>query len=356
MAVSQELQTQTRSSPRWKPADWIGLGVLVSFLVVGLSWSKWMPYWDRAWTLSETSLWDGDILFDSAGDSFSLAGAWNYTLVYFGAVWKALVVALLVAAAIEALVRRDWLVRLMNRPSPLRQSLVGATLSMPSMMCTCCAAPVAAGLRRSGVSSGAALAYWVGNPLLNPAVLVFLALVLPWQYVVTRLLVGVLVAVGATALIGKWLGGRTDAIPKEPTGAPSLSVLPGRYFRSLSRFTLVLVPEHLILVFLMGLLSPWLSGLYGFEGRIGAVAILIAAVVGTLLVIPTGGEIPIIAALLAAGVGVGTTGALLVALPALSVPSMVMVGNALGWRATTAMATAVVIAAVLAGTLLLMLS
>src|SRR5699024_12015236 len=127
------------------------------------------------------------------------------------------------------------------------------------------------------------------------------ALVLPWQYVVTRLLVGVLVAVGATVLIGKWLGGRTDAIPKEPTGAPSLSVLPGRYFRSLSRFTLVLVPEQLILVFLMCLLRPWLSGLYGLEGRIGAVAILIAAVVGTLLAISTGGEIPIIAALLAAG-------------------------------------------------------
>src|SRR5699024_11693251 len=93
----------------------------------------------------------------------------------------------------------------------------------------------------------------------------------------------------------------TDAIPTAPPGAPSLLFLPGRYFRSLSRFTLVLVPEHLILVFLMGLLSPWLSGLYGLEGRIGAVAILIAAVGRTLLVIPTGGEIPIIAALLAAG-------------------------------------------------------
>lgn len=356
VTVSQELQTQTRSSSPWRPADWIGLSVLVTFLVVGLSWSKWLPYWDRAWTLSETSLWDGDILFDTAGESFSLVGAWNYTLVYFDAVWKALVVALLVAAAIEALVRRDWLVRLMNRPSPFQQSLVGATLSMPSMMCTCCAAPVTGGLRRSGVSSGAALAYWVGNPLLNPAVLVFLALVLPWQYVVIRFLVGVLVAVGATAFIGKWLGGRTDAIPQEPTVQPSLSALPGRYFRSLSRFGLVLVPEHVVMVFLMGLLSPWLTGLYGLEGRIGAVAILIAAVVGTLLVIPTGGEIPIIAALLAAGVGAGTTGALLIALPALSIPSMVMVGKALGWRATTAMATAVTLGGVLAGTLLMLLS
>lgn len=216
--------------------------------------------------------------------------------------------ALLVAAAIDALVRRDWLVRIMNRSTPIRQSAVGASLSMPSMMCTCCAAPVTAGLRRSGVSTGAALAYWIGNPLLNPAVLVFLALVLPWQYVATRAVVSVIVAVGATALIGRWLGRRTSAIPNEPAEQPEVSELPGRFLRSLARFTLVLVPEHLVMVFLMGLLSPWFAGLHGLEGRIGALAIVIAAVVGTLLVIPTGGEIPIIGALLAVGAGAGTTG------------------------------------------------
>jgi len=354
--VTQKLQTDTAVRPRFTGADWAGLGVLVLFLVIGLTWSKWLPYWDRAWTLQETAAWDGDSLFDSLGEAFSLVGAWNFTLVYFDAVWKALLVALIVAAAIDALVRRDWLVRVMNRPTAVQQSVVGASLSMPSMMCTCCAAPVTAGLRRSGVSTGAALAYWVGNPLLNPAVLVFLALVLPWQYVVTRVVMGIVVAVGATALIGRWLGGRTDAIPKPPVSQHQISALPGRFARSLSRYVLVLVPEHLVMVFLMGLLGPWLTGVFGLEASIGGIAVLIAAVVGTVLVIPTGGEIPIIAALLAAGAGVGTTGALLVALPALSIPSIVMVGQSLGWRATTAMTTAVAIAAVLAGGLLAVLS
>src|SRR5699024_7136695 len=258
--------------------------------------------------------------------------------------------------AIDALVRREWLVRVMNRPTAVKQSVVGASLSMPSMMCTCCAAPVTAGLRRSKMSTGAALAYWVGNPLLNPAVLVFLVLVLPWQYVATRVVMGIVVAVGATALIGWWLGGRTDAITKPPVSQHQISALPGRFARSLSRYVLVLVPEHLVMVFLMGLLGPWLTGVFGLEASIGGIAVLIAAVVGTVLVIPTGGEIPIIAALLAAGAGVGTTGALLVALPALSIPSIVMVGQSLGWRATTAMTTAVAIAAVLAGGLLAVLS
>ena len=330
--------------------------MLVVFLIIGLSWSKWMPYWDKAWTMSQTSVWDGSPLFESAGDTFSLAGAWDFTLVYFIAVWKALLVALVVAAAIDALVPRDWLLRVMNRRTHASQSLVGAAMSLPSMMCTCCAAPVTAGLRSSGVMRSAALAYWVGNPLLNPAVLIFLALVLPWQYALTRLVVGILIAVGASALIGRWIKGRAEAVPEQSPEPRRMSSLPRRYLRSLSKFTLILVPEHLALVFVIGLISPWLSGVYGLEAQAGALAVLIAAVVGTLLVIPTGGEIPIIIALLAAGVGAGTTGALLIALPALSIPSMVMVGKSLGWRTTTAMGCAVALGGVLSGVVLMLVS
>ncbi|MGO2983182.1 MAG: permease [Brevibacterium aurantiacum] len=355
--MSDTVRAQPLEAPhrrRLTPVDWIGLGVLVLFLVVGLSWSKWMPYWDKAWTLSQTSVWDGSPLFEAAGETFSLSGAWDFTLVYFTAVWKALLVALVVAAAIDALVPRDWLRRVMNRRSHTSQSLVGAAMSLPSMMCTCCAAPVTAGLRGSGVRRSAALAYWVGNPLLNPAVLIFLALILPWQFVLTRFVVGLLIVVGASALIGRWIKGRAEVVPEQSLEPTTFSALPVRYLRSLSKFTLILVPEHLALVFIVGLISPWLSGVYGLEAQVGGFAVLIAALVGTLLVIPTGGEIPIILALSAVGVGAGVTGALLIVLPALSIPSMVMVGKSLGWRTTTAMGTAVALGGVLSGAVLVL--
>lgn len=347
-------QPQAGARRPWTPADWLGLSILLLFLIVGLSWSKWLPYWERTRELSETSTWAGVSLFHSAGETVSVSGAWNFTVSYFGAVWKALLVALFVAATIDALLRRDWLIQVMNRSTALRQSLTGALFSMPSMMCTCCAAPVTAGLRRSGVSSSAALAYWVGNPLLNPAVIVFLALVLPWQFAATRLFVGLLIATGASALIGRWFPGRTSALSSDEdvTQLP-VSTAPMRFLRSLSRIGRVMVPEHLITVFVMGLLSPWLTGLYDFDARFGVVAVVVAAIVGVALVIPTAGEIPIVTALLATGVGTGTAGALLVALPALSVPSMVMVGKALGWRSVLSMAVAVAVGAVLAGVLLM---
>ena len=160
-------------SARRRPtnAELVGAAALLLLLVVGLSWAKWLPYWDRTLSLVADAAWPSGAIFAAAGDSPSLAGAWAFTVAYVEAVWRAVVVALLVAAAIDALVPRAWLVRLMNRPSPVQQALVGGAASLPSMMCSCCTAPVAVGLRRSGVSTGAALAYWVGNPLLNPAVL-----------------------------------------------------------------------------------------------------------------------------------------------------------------------------------------
>ena len=78
------------------------------------------------------------------------------------------------------------------------------------MMCTCCTAPVAVSLRRSGVSTSAAVAYWLGNPLLNPAVLIFLLLVAPWQWTTIRLVIGLLVVVGGAALVARLTEGRRD--------------------------------------------------------------------------------------------------------------------------------------------------
>ncbi|MEP9381652.1 permease [Nocardioides cheoyonin] len=341
-----------------------GVAVLAVLLVVGLSWAKWLPYAEKVRDLAASRSWSGSALFLSAGqpgDLPSLAGAWDFTTDYFTAVWKAAVVALVVAAALDSLVPRQWTTRMLTRRTILGQSSVGALLSLPCMMCTCCTAPVAVGLRRRGAPLGATLAYWLGNPLLNPAVIVFLALVLPWQYAAVRVLLGALLVVGASAYVAGRLDGRSvapadpDAVTVEGDAPVTWRALPVRFLRSLARFALVLVPEYVVVVLLTGWLSGWLSDFSGAAARLGVVAVLTAAVVGALLVIPTGGEIPVVVAAVAAGAGSGVAGALLVTLPALSLPSIVMVGRALSWKATAAMAGTVVAGGVLAGGLLAVL-
>jgi hypothetical protein len=52
------------------------------------------------------------------------------------------------------------------------------------------------------------------------------------------------------------------------------------------------------------------------------------AIAGTLFVIPTAGEIPIIQTMLGFGMGAGPAGVLLLTLAPVSLPSLVMVGRA----------------------------
>ncbi len=73
------------------------------------------------------------------------------------------------------------------------------------MMCTCCAAPVAAGMRRQQVSMGGALAFRTGNPVLNPATLVFMGFVLGWGFAAIRLVAGLVMVLLIATLVQKWV-------------------------------------------------------------------------------------------------------------------------------------------------------
>lgn len=218
-----------------------------------------------------------------------------------------------------------------------------------------------AGHRRAappGRPAGVGTGVLVGNPLLNPAVLVFLLLVLPWQYAAVRLAVGAAVVVGGSALVARWVesrAGSPEGVPAPPQDPARLGELPGRYVRSLARTSLVLVPEYLVVVYVVGLVSVPVAASGVLERPLGVVALVAAALVAVALVVPTGGEIPVVVAATAAGAGAGLAGVLLVALPAVSVPSAVMVGRALGWPATLGAAVVVVVGALAAGGLLLVL-
>lgn len=335
------------------------LGVLAFLVLSGalLWWAKWSPYTVQTADLVDSRAWSGTSLLDSAGieagSGPSLSAGLSFTATYAGAVWKAVLTGLVMAAAVQTLVPRGWLLRALSGGRS-RSALLGGVASTPSMMCTCCAAPVASALRRSGVPTAGAVAYWLGNPLLNPAVLVFLALVAPWEWTATRLLVGVLLVVGGSALVARL----TD---REVVGAPAPAAEveaagPRRFFPTLARLTLVVVPEYLVVVLAVGVFSGWLFPLGQDAASWGALAVVAAVGLGTLLVIPTAGEIPLTQGLALAGLGLGATGALLIVLPAISLPSMVMVARALTWRVVAPTAALVAAAGVLAAVLLPALS
>jgi uncharacterized membrane protein YraQ (UPF0718 family) len=336
-----------------------GVGLFLALFAGLLDWAKWSPYLAKLSKIRATHVWPGHDVLAKAGPphaSPSFHGAWTFTLAYAEAVWPAIVAALLVAAAVESLVPRRLVLRALDRGSDLGAAAAGGLLALPSLMCTCCTAPVAATLRRCGASTAAALGYWLGNPVLNPAVLVFLALVAPWQWVTTRIVVGLVLVVPGAALVGRLVDRGRRRSPEPEVEPYRLAAAPRRFAGGLARLSLTLLPEYAIIVFLVGLLRGWLFPFDGSARHWGAVAVLAAAALGTLVVIPTGGEIPIVQGLALAGAGLGVQGALLMALPAISVVSMAMVARSFGTRVTLAAAGAVFLAALAAAGLLAALS
>jgi uncharacterized membrane protein YraQ (UPF0718 family) len=306
-----------------------GALIVLVVAVVGFSYVKWMPYYQKALAASTTHSIGAPILLNKAGQvpAPSFASALDYAFSYSKAIWKAMVLGLVLGSAVQALLPTRWIVRTLGR-SGMSQVLLSGVLSLPSMMCTCCAAPVVAGLRESRAAPGNAVAYWTGNTMLNPATLVFTAFVLGGQWLILRLVVGLSMVVGLGWIVNRLV--HTEEVPTaEPDTAPEDRPSIGRWLRLLWRMAIRLIPEYAIIVLLLGATRAWLFPHIGPEVDNSLGWILAFALAGAVFVIPTAGEIPIVQALLALGVGVGPAAALLVTLSPVSAPSVAMLWRAL---------------------------
>jgi uncharacterized protein len=311
-----------------------GVSLVLLIAVVGLFIVKWQPYYLRAFVVAANHSIGSSIVTGNAAapPAASLQAAFDYAWAYFLSIWQALVLGLLLAASIESCLPRDLLVRLLG-PGGARSSALGGVLSLPGMMCTCCTAPVAIGLRRNGASLGAAVAFFLGNPTLHPAVLVFLLFTLGWQWALLRLVLGtVLVFSGAwlATRVGGGLLTRAPA-PAQPQPAPTGHWLM-RWLQALRRLIVQLIPEYVVIVCALGFARAFLFPAAGPEVGNNFLVMLGLAVAATLFVIPTAGEIPIIQTMLGYGMGAGPAGVLLLTLAPLSLPSLAMVARAFPWR------------------------
>ncbi|EHM49491.1 permease [Yokenella regensburgei] len=310
------------ATPRqwWKPA----LFFLV--LAVGLWYVKWQPYYGKAFTAAETHSIGKSIL--AGADGNPLRAAWDYALVYFLAVWKAAVLGVILGSLVQVLIPRDWLQRTLGQ-TRFRGTLLGTLFSLPGMMCTCCAAPVAAGMRRQQVSMGGALAFWLGNPLLNPATLVFMGFVLGWQFTLIRLVAGLATVLVVATLVQKWVketplpAAEPEAIKPEPQDG-----FFSRWLRALWSLFWNTIPVYILAVLVLGAARVWLFP--HVDGLVGNTLfwVIAMALAGCLFVIPTAAEIPIVQTMMLAGMGTAPALALLITLPAVSVPSLIMLRNA----------------------------
>ncbi|GAB6848689.1 permease [Paraburkholderia kururiensis] len=322
--------------------------------VAGLFYVKWFPYYHRAFTAAETHSIGKSILMGTAASppAPTLQAALDYAWAYGKAIWQAMVLGLLLGSAVQALVPAQWVARMLGR-NGFGSVAAGGLLAIPGMMCTCCAAPVVAGLRARQASPGGAIAFWLGNSVLNPATLVFMGFVLGWHWTALRLVLGVALVFGLGWFLNRLVTPQESRSADEQLARLVMQQAEGnmfaRWLRVLGRMAVRLVPEYIVLVLVLGAVRAWLFPHIGPEIGNGLGWIVAFAVAGMLFVIPTAGEVPIIQAMLSLGMGVGPAGALLMTLPPVSVPSLAMLARSFRPRVLAIVALTVVLFGIAAG-------
>src|SRR5471032_966143 len=328
----------------WKPA----LFLLVA--CIGLYYVKWSPYYLKAFVAADNHSIGASILNDQ--QTAPLTAALAYAQVYFLAIWKAAVLAVILGSLLQVLIPRDWLLRLFGRAG-LVSTLRGGLFALPGMMCSCCAAPVAAGMRRQNVSVGAALAFWIGNPVLNPATLVFMGFVLGWGFTVLRLVAGIVLVFGVSMVAQRIAGPETlpEAAVEAVADASEQDTQPflTRWGKTLWQLFWSTIPVYILAVLVLGAVRVWV-----FPHIDGAMAnsllwLVPLAIIGTLFVIPTAAEIPIVETMMTLGMGTAPAVALLMTLPSISLPSLLMLRKDFNARVLVSVALMTMLIGVISG-------
>ena len=307
-----------------------GLAIVISLAVVGLLYVKWLPYYHKAFAASLNHSIGKSLLMGTAAQAPppSWRAAIDYSFAYGKSIWQAMVLGLLLGSALQEFAPRAWVARVLGR-SGMRSVVLGGLLAIPGMMCTCCAAPVVIGLRHRSASAAAATAFWLGNTVLNPATLVFMGFVLGWQWTGLRMALGIPLVFGAGYLISRLtLPEEVEALKSRASEALEDAATPNAsikgWFIRFFNLLIGLIPEYLVLVLLLGAARAWIFPQASPAVGNDLVWIAAMAAAGLVFVIPTAGEVPIVQAMLALGVGAGPAAALMMTLAPISLPSLAM--------------------------------
>jgi uncharacterized protein len=191
------------------------------------------------------------------------------------------------------------------------------------------------GLRKQQISIGSALAFLLGNPVLNPATLIFMGFVLGWQFTAIRAIAGIVLIAIAVVLASRMapnapaLTTNTDfeLAPIEQPGrnVPSLVLA---WLKELWNEIVAIIPGYVLIVFILGATRAWLFPAAVASATHGITGLTLLSLAGTAFVIPTAGEIPIVQTLMANGLSISGALALLITLPAISLPTLYIVRSA----------------------------
>ncbi|CAN5259110.1 hypothetical protein BH20GEM2_BH20GEM2_00230 [soil metagenome] len=265
--------------------------------------------------------------------------------------------AFLIGGAVSSLVLPQRVVDRVLYSRGAAGSALGGLLGAPLMMCSACSVPVAVGWRRRGANLETTLGVVMGAALLNIVGLVTIFLLFPAPLAWGRIAASVLMVVAVAPLMAKLaeaIESRRDVVPlyRVPTESNACAVENtlddaalyrdeslGQAVRGALRSWWQASVELAYRLWLPMTGAIFLAAIFRLfvppqvvESYLGGglAAIVVVALFGTLIAIPTMFEIPLALGFMFLGMGAGPAAALLVTAPSVSIVSFFMLRKDVG--------------------------
>lgn len=215
----------------------------------------------------------------------------------------------------------------------LRANLTGALLGTVTPFCSCSSIPLFIGFTSSGLPLAVTFSFLISSPLVDLASMILLASVFNWSIALAYVVVGIVLAVLGGTLIGRArMEGYVESfvtqhraldLPQE-----QLSLADRMHY---AREQVAEIIQRVWLYILIGVgigaaIHNWIPQdlISALIGRDHWWSVPLAALVGVPMYADIFGTLPIAEALVGKGVGLGTVLAFMMAVTALSLPSLIM--------------------------------
>lgn len=228
--------------------------------------------------------------------------------------------------------------KILGKFNGISGNIMGALLGTVTPFCSCSSIPLFIGFTQAGLPIGVSFSFLISSPLVDLASILLLASIFNWNIAIAYVVVGIVLAVAGGTIISKLklekyvepfifehVEGKVDITLPTLTKRDRLS-----YSKDQVKEIFMKVWKYVLIGVGIGALihnwipTPVISAVLGQEN---AFSVLIATFIGVPMYADIFGTIPISEALLYKGVGLGIVLSFMMAVTALSLPSIIMLKN-----------------------------
>lgn len=250
--------------------------------------------------------------------------------------------------------------KILGKFNGISGNIMGALLGTVTPFCSCSSIPLFIGFTQAGLPIGVSFSFLISSPLVDLASVLLLASIFNWSVAMAYVIVGIILAVVGGTIISKLklekyvepfvfehVEGRVDITLPTLSKRDRISYSKDQVKEIVTRvWKYVLIGVGIGALIHNWIPTPVISAVLGQEK---SYSVLLATLVGVPMYADIFGTIPIAEALLYKGVGLGTVLAFMMAVTALSLPSIIMLKNIIKTKLLTLFVGIVIVGIIIIG-------